>query len=257
MDNKYALITGSAKGIGRAVALELAKDGFDIIVHYNKSKDKAEELKGQIEKLKRNCILISADLTKDNEVKEMFEKLSGQTESLNLLVNNAGYDYGYLLEDYTLEQMRYILDIVLWAKMTVTKFALPLLKRSKNASIINIASRMGTEKTIKTISVYGPAEAGVIKFTQCCALEFADYKIRVNCVAPGLTYTDLSNELFVRDEGSIEKAEKIWQEMAKINPSGRVGQPQDVANVISFLASKKAEYINGETIEVNGGSNLG
>lgn len=116
---------------------------------------------------------------------------------------------------------------------------------------------MGKEKTIKTISVYGPATADVIKFTQCMALELADYRIRVNCVAPGLTNTDLTRDLFIRDEGSKEKADELWKIMADKNPSGRVAEPEDIANVVSFLVSAKANYINGETIGVNGGSNLG
>ena len=107
---------------------------------------------------------------------------------------------------------------------------------------------MGKEKTIRGIGAYGPAEAGVIKFTQCCALEFSEYKIRVNCVAPGLTDTEMSR--------SITTDQKVWDALAKTNPSGRVGQPQDIANVVSFLVSEKANYINGETIGVNGGSNL-
>jgi 3-oxoacyl-[acyl-carrier protein] reductase len=254
---RIALVTGASRGIGRATALQLAKDGYDIVVHYRESQQKVEELQSEIKKIGREAWTIQADLTKDLEVKEMFGKLGGMVERLDLLVNNAGFDYGKLFEDYTLEEMRYILDLVLWAKMTVTKFALPLLKKSAQAAIINVASRMGREKTIKTVSAYAPAEAGVIKFTQCCALEFADYKIRVNCVAPGLTDTDLTRDTFLQQVGSAEAAEQVWRTMAKSNPSGRVGTPQDVANVISFLASEKASYINGEMIGVNGGSNLG
>jgi len=257
MEQKYALVTGASKGMGRAIALQLAKDGYDVICHYNKSKAKAEALQHEIESLNRSCVLVNADVTKDDQVKAMFQKISSKVGSLDLLVNNAGFDHGFLFEDYTFEQMRYVLDIVLWSKITVTKFALPLLKKSKGACVINIASRMGKEKTVKTVSIYGPAQAGVIKFTQCCALEFADYKIRVNCVAPGLTHTDLTNNIFIRDAGNQENANKLWDEMAKRNPSGRVAEPQDIANAVSFLASDKASYINGETIGVNGGSNLG
>jgi 3-oxoacyl-[acyl-carrier protein] reductase len=252
-----ALVTGSSRGIGKAIALQLANDGFDIIIHYNKSTKDAQSVKNEIESLGRECLILKADLTKDDEIELMFDEVGRHYEILDLVVNNAGYDYGYLFEDYTIEQMRYVLDIVLWSKMLVTKLALPFLKKSSNSSIINIASRMGKEKTIKTISVYGPAEAGVIKFTQCCALEFSDYKIRVNCVAPGLTKTDLPNDLFLRETNNQKETDKIWQLMAKNNPSGRVGEPQDIANAVSFLASNKASYINGETIGVNGGSNLG
>lgn len=255
--NKYALVTGSSRGIGRATAIQLAQDGFDVIIHYNKSSDEASKVVEEIKKLGKESFSVKADLTKDDETIKMFEEISSKVESLNLLVNNAGFDWGYMFEDYSFEQMRHVMDIILWSKFTVTKLALPLLKNSNNASIVNISSRMGKEKTIKGISIYGPAEAGVIKFTQCCALEFADYKIRVNCVAPGLTRTKLNEEIFIRDEGSEEKAEELWNLMGKNNPSGRVGEPQDIANLISFLASSKSTYINGETIGINDGSNLG
>lgn len=246
--NKIALVTGSGRGIGRATALTLAQDGFDVIVNYQKNEKTANEVVEEIKKLGRESFAVQADLSKDEEVERMFVAIGKKVDHLDLVVNNAGYDYAKLIEDYTMTEMRYIVDLVLIAKFSVTKFALPLLKKSPKASIINIASRMGKEKTIATIGAYGPAEAGVIKFTQCCALEFAKYKIRVNCVAPGLTRTDLTEGLF--DDATFES-------IGKTNPSHRVGKPQDIANTISFLASDKSEYINGETIGVNGGSNLG
>jgi 3-oxoacyl-[acyl-carrier protein] reductase len=249
MSNKIALVTGSSRGIGKAIALTLAKDGYDIIVNYKSNQGKAKETGKEIEKLGRKAHLIQTDVSKDKEVEEMFKKVSKITNQLDAVVSNAGYDYAKLIEDYTMEEMRYIVDLILIAKFSVTKYALPLLKKSPRASIVNIASRMGKEKTIKTIGAYGPAEAGVIKFTQCCALEFGDYKIRVNCVAPGLTRTDLTNDLF--------KTKEQWKVFEDANPSKRVGQPQDIANAVSFLISDRADYINGETIGVNGGSNLG
>jgi len=253
---KFALVTGSSRGIGKATALQLAQDGYDIIVHCKDSLELAEEVATQIRNLGRQAYVLTADLTKEAEVVQLVEKLGQITNKLGLLVNNAGFDHGYLFEDYTLQQMREVLDAVLWSKVMLTKTILPLLKNAGNAQIINIASRMGREKTIKTIAIYGPAMAGVIKFTQCMALELADYKIRVNCVAPGLIRTGLNEKMFIRDQGSIEAAEKLWQEMAESNPSKRVGKPEDVANLVSFLASAKSEYINGEILSINGGSNL-
>lgn len=246
--NKIALVTGSGRGIGRATALTLAQDGFDVIVNYQKNQETANEVVSEIKKLGRDSFLVQADLSKDDQVEKMFSEISKKVDHLDLVVNNAGFDYAKMIEEYSMAEMRYIVDLVLIAKFSVTKFALPLLKKSNKASIINIASRMGKEKTIATIGAYGPAEAGVIKFTQCCALEFAQYNIRVNCVAPGLTKTDLTKGLF--DDATFNS-------IGKTNPSHRVGEPQDIANTISFLASEKSQYINGETIGVNGGSNLG
>jgi NAD(P)-dependent dehydrogenase (short-subunit alcohol dehydrogenase family) len=164
---------------------------------------------------------------------------------LDLLVNNAGYDYAKMIEDYKLSEMRYLVDLLLVSRFLTTKLALPLLKKSPNPNIINIASRMGMNTTIATIGPYGAAEAGVIKFTQCCAVEFAQYSIRVNCVAPGLTKTDLTTEILTQAE---------FAEAALANPSHRVGTPEDVARVVKFVASRGANYINGATIPVTGGS---
>lgn len=254
MQTETALVTGASRGIGKATALKLAHDGYDLVIHFNKSEDAAKEVVSKVEGIGRKATLVKADLAKDSEVEAMFSGIS----SLDLVVNNAGMDYAKLIEDFTLNEMREVIDVVLFAKISVTKFALPLLKNSTNPRIINIASRMGKEKTIKTIGAYGPAEAGVIKWTQCCALEFSPYNIRVNCVAPGLTRTGLTEGIILAESGdSAEKAEAVWQQMADANPSHRVGKPEDVADVVSFLASDKAAYINGETIGVNGGSNLG
>ncbi len=244
----YALVTGSSRGAGKTTAIQLAKDGYDVFICYKKEKGKAEEVVNEIKKLGRKAFIIQADLVNDADRKQMVDEVLKITNHLDILVNNAGFDYGYMIEDYKLSEIEYMININLIQKMMVTKYFLPLLKKSDNARIVNIASRMGKEKTIETIGAYGPAEAGVIKFTQCCALEFRKFKIRVNCVAPGLMRTDLTESIL---------SDEDFKSAAKANPSGRVGKPQDVANVISFLVSEKGSYINGETIGVNGGSNLG
>jgi 3-oxoacyl-[acyl-carrier protein] reductase len=248
MNNRIALVTGSSRGIGKAIALELARKDYDLIVHYRKSEDKASDVVEEIKKLGQEAYMFKADVSKDEEVKALFDQVTSQVGSLDLLVNNAGFDYAKLIEDYTLDEMRYVIDVVLFSKISATKYALPLLKESERPVIVNIASRMGADKTIATIGPYGPAEAGVIKWTQCCALEFADYGIRVNCVAPGLTRTDLTEDILSDDE---------FRAAGESNPRRRVGQPQDIANAVAFVASEKADYINAETINVNGGSNLG
>jgi NAD(P)-dependent dehydrogenase (short-subunit alcohol dehydrogenase family) len=245
--NKIALVTGSSRGIGKAIALTLAKDGFDVIIHCKDKKERANEVVSEIESLGKKAHLVQCNLVNDKEVEKMFEEIKKFTDKLDVLINSAGFDYGYMIEDYTMEQVRYLIDLILTAKICVTKYALPLLKNGLNPCIVNIASRMGGPTTIKTVGAYAPAEAGVIKFTMCCALEFAP-KIRVNCVAPGLTETDLTRTIF--------KTKDEWSTAAARNPSGRVGQPQDVANTVSFLVSEKSSYITGDTILVTGGSNL-
>lgn len=246
--SKLALVTGSSRGIGKATAIALAKDGFDIVVHYINNKQKAEEVVKEIKKLGRRAYLVQGDVSTEKDVKRVFSEISKFTDVLDVLVNNAGFDYGYMIEDYTLDQMKKVIDITMFGKIAMTKYALPFLKKSKYPSIVNIASRMGGPTTIPTVGAYAPAEAGVIKFTQCCALEFAKYKIRVNCVAPGLTDTDMTRGIYPE--------ESFWKAKAESNPRGRVGRPQDHANVILFLVSEKADYITGDTILITGGSNL-
>jgi NAD(P)-dependent dehydrogenase (short-subunit alcohol dehydrogenase family) len=130
----------------------------------------------------------------------------------------------------------------------MTKLAIPLLKTAGNPSVINIASRMGGPTTIPTVSAYGPAKAGIIKFTQCAALELAKYHIRVNSISPGMTDTKLARTTY---------PESVMKAAVAKNPRGRICQPQDVADLVSFLASPKADYINGEDILLTGGSHLG
>lgn len=257
-NEKFALVTGASRGIGEAIALTLANDGYSVIIHYNHNKDKADAVVDEIKKKGVDAFVVQADLAKPEQIEKMFKEIGKKTEIIDLLVNNAGMDYAKMIEDYKIEEMKEVIDANLTGTMILTKLALPFLKKSKKASIVNISSRMGGPKTIPTIGAYGPAKAGIIKFTQCCALEFAPYNIRANCVAPGLTYTDMNIDFFLMRAGRDKaKADKMWAEMATKNPSHRVGQPQDIANTVSFLASEKSEYINGETIGVNGGSMLG
>lgn len=246
--DKYAFVTGASRGIGRSIAITLVKDGFRVFINYLENENKAKEVLNEIEGLGGVGYLIQGDVSKEAGVKSIFDQIQKITDTLDVVVNNAGFDYGFMIEDYTIEQMKKVIDITMMGKIIVTKYSLPFLKKSKYPSIVNIASRMGGPTTIPTIGAYGPAEAGIIKFTQCCALEFAKYKIRVNCVAPGLTDTDMTRGIYPE--------ESFWKAKAESNPRGRVGNPQDHANAVSFLVSEKADYITGDTILVTGGSNL-
>ena len=144
--NKIALVTGSSKGIGSAIAVELAKNGFDIIVHYNSHKDEAELTMQEIIKTGKKAHLVNADLTKEEEVKKMFEAVKKITPKLDLLVNNAGTDRAKLFEDYTINDMHDILYSNLWSTILVTKIFLPIIKNSTEGQIINISSRLGKRK---------------------------------------------------------------------------------------------------------------
>lgn len=245
---KFALVTGASRGIGAAVALQLAQDGFDVFITYQKNLIKANQIASQIRSLGRQVWTVKADITRQADRQKIFQLVSIHTSRLDLLVNNAGFDFPLLIEDYPLSKVESVIDIILTSKISLTQLSLKFLKKSHSPSIINITSRLGQAKTIATVGAYAPAQAGVIKFTQCCALEFAKYRIRCNAIAAGLTDTDMNRAIL---------SKKDWQDAAKNNPTGRYGQPQDIANVASFLASSKASYINGETILVDGGDSIG
>lgn len=246
---KCALVTGSSRGIGKAISLKLSENGFTVFINYLGSENTAKETVQAIKENKGKACLIKGDVTSEVDMIKAAEEISTVSSGrLDLLVNNAGMDIPKQIENFSIDEMRKVIDVNLIGVFIVTKTFLSLLKKSDYPSIINIASRLGQEKTSATAGAYGPAKAGVIKFTKCCALEFAQYGIRVNAILPGLTETDMTKSIYSEDE--------FWKEAALKNPRRRVGKPEDIANVVSFLASKEADYINGETIGVNGGSNL-
>ncbi len=249
MKNKTALITGSSRGIGKAIALQLAHDGFDIVLHYKSNKESAEQVKQEIESLGRTVYLLSADVRDKDALVKMFDELSNKIDSLDVLVNNVGFDYDKTIENYELDEIQSVIDIVLTSKIVTTKLALPLLKKSEAPKIINIASRMGIGSLVPNIAPYAAAEAGVIRFSGACVKELSKkYNLRVNTIAPGLTDTDYTRNIFTD--------QKDWNAFAGDNPMGRVGDTKDIAKLVSFLVSKNAEYINGAVVQVTGGSHV-
>ncbi len=240
---KFAFITGASRGIGRAIALQLAEDGYNIIIHYKSNRQKADELLHEVEKLWRKWLLIQSDIVDYKNFEKIFENLQEFTDYLDILVNNVGFDYDKTLEDYPIDQIQSVIDMVLTSKIVITKLALPYLKKSQGAHVINIASRLWKSSVIPWVLPYASAEAGVIRFTEFCVAEMSKkYGIRFNTIAPGLTDTDYSR-LFIWDDIG-------WMRASSKNPMWRIGDPQDIANLVSFLCSKKWNYINGECIQV-------
>jgi len=178
----------------------------------------------------------------------MFTHLAKITNTLDLVVNNAGVYFSSFIEHYPLDKVLYTFKVNIIAPFYITQLAIPFLIKSKTPHIINISSRLGKEKVVDKSSAYAASKAALIQLTKCSALEFRKYKIRVNAVCPGFTNTDM-NKPVIKNQ---KKLDKISQNI----PMGRIAETQDIANVISFLASDKSSYINGESIGVNGGSIL-
>ena len=241
-ENKTALVTGGTSGIGKEIAKQLLLNGAKVIINYGHNEENHQKTKKKFEKYKDKVMFIKADISNEDEVIKMFNKV----EKLDYLINNAGTNIDSYIETFDIQDFRKVLDVNLIGKVICTRYAIPLLKNSENASIVNIASRLGT-KSCAEASAYCSAEAGVINFTQASALELSKYKIRVNTVSPSLTITLLA--LYGWTDKEIE-------EQKESNPLKRLGETIDIANAVLFLLSDKASYINGENLNVNGGSLL-
>ncbi len=241
--NKIILVTGSTSGIGRQIAKQLLEGGASVVIHYGHNDQLAKETMVDLEKYKNNILLLKADLSDEKAVDAMFQKITSKYGKLDGLVNCAAYDKVLSIEDLTVEEYRHELDVNVVARFQCIKNSIPLMKKASNPRIVNIASRLGT-RPMEESTAYCTAEAATIMLTQCCALELSKYNIKVNTVSPSLTLTPLARQSYSDEE--IEAT-------ASKNPSKRLGTTEDTANLVLFLLSDKADYINGENVNVNGG----
>lgn len=235
-----AVVTGGTSGIGFEISKQLIArgGGIRVIAIYASNDKKAEYARLEINS--KDFETRKIDVTNENAVKEFFAEL----KELDFLINCAGISIEAPFESISMEDVKKVMDVNLYGKMNCAKYALPLLKQSKCARIVNIASRFAQKPFIDGMMGYSCSEAGIVMMTQVLALEYAKYGIRVNTVSPSLTLTPLTRSVCTKEE--IET-------ISKKNPSGRLGDPIDIANVVMFLCSEKSEYINGENINVNGG----
>jgi 3-oxoacyl-[acyl-carrier protein] reductase len=243
MNRKIALITGGSSGIGKAIAIELAKNGIEVIINFSKSKDKAEKVQKEITLLGGKSHIFQADITVREDISKLFDFINLNFPALDILINNAGVYIPDFVETHNIDNWDKVFNLNLRSKFLCTQYSVPLLKKSLSPRIINIATRVAT-KPIEESSAYCCAAAGIIMLTQVSALELSKYNIRVNTVSPGLTKTPMTEQM---------DTEEDFTEYATKNPSNRIGLPEDIAHAVSFLVSDKADYINGENINVSGG----
>ena len=239
-NKKVALVTGSSRGIGKAIAVELAKNNINIVVNYNKDEKEAVNVVEEIKKIGVDCIAIKADVSSIDECAAMIEVIREKFGFLDILVNNAGTLFDKSLKNMTKEQWDLVININLNGTFNVTKNALSLIR--EGGRIINISSIVGISGNFGQTN-YAASKAGIIGFTKSLAKELGKRRITVNAVAPGFIDTDMTKNVpFIR--------KKI---MLAMIPLGRAGAPEDVANLVAFLASDKASYITGEVICIDGG----
>lgn len=242
LKGKNALVTGSSRGIGRAIALELGRLGANVAVNYAGNEQKAQEVVEELEALGVKAIKIQANVADESAVKTMVKEVIGAFGSLEILVNNAGITRDNLLMRMKEEEFDEVIETNLKGAFLCTKAVTRQMMRQKYGRIINIASIVGVSGNPGQAN-YVAAKAGLIGLTKSNAKELASRNILVNAVAPGFITTDMTDEL------TEEQKEAIF----RMIPLERLGDPEDVANVVGFLASDKAKYITGQTIHVDGG----
>ncbi len=240
--SRVALITGASRGIGRSIAIELAKTGISAAINYNFSDKKAKELLEEIRRFNQNVNIYKADVSNDNEVSTMVHKIESDFGKIDIAVNNAGISQIGLFTDMTSKERDRMIGVNLIGAMNVCKAVLPGMIHYKSGSIINISSMWG-EVGASCEVVYSASKAGLIGFTKALAKEVGPSGIRVNCISPGIIDTDMNSELSQSDIDDL------------INdiPQKRIGMPKDIAKAVKFLISDEASYITGQILSVNGG----
>ena len=242
--NRIALITGGAGGIGSAIALKLAQENYDIVINYFSSEKKANELKEKIiNEYKVRCLAIKADVSKEDEVETMVEKIEEELGYVDILINNAAIDLPNLYSRKTAEEFRRVLDVnVVGAYNCADRLCRHMIE-NKFGRIVNIASTNGINTYYPMCFDYDASKAALISLTHNMAVQYAPY-VNVNAIAPGFIGTE--KELEGYDE------EFLKQETEKILVN-RYGEPEEVAELVSFLVSDKADYINNTVIRIDGG----
>lgn len=238
---KYALITGASRGLGRAVALRLAKDGFAVIINYQSNKEAAEETLKQVQEAGGNGELLPFDVSDSKAIETALEswQTSHPDEYISVLVNNAGIRKDNLMIFMQENEWNNVIDTTLNGFFYITRRLLKDMMTHRNGRIINMSSLSGM-KGLPGQTNYSAAKAALIGATKALAQEVAARKVTVNAIAPGFISTDMTKEL---NEA----------ELKKLIPMGRFGKPEEVASLTSFLASDEAAYITGQVISINGG----
>ena len=237
LEGKVAIVTGASRGIGRAVAINLAQSGADVVVNYSGSEGAAQETVEAVQALGRKAIKIKA-----NVVAAMVEEAHKEFGHIDILVNNAGITRDGLLMRMKDEDFDAVIDINLKGVYLVTKAVSKIMMKQRSGRIINMTSVVGVIGNAGQTN-YAASKAGVIGFTKSCAKELASRGITVNAIAPGFINTDMTDVL----------PEKVKEAMVAEIPLGRMANAEEVATVATFLASDFANYITGQVINVDGG----
>lgn len=242
LEGKIAIITGASRGIGKAIALTLAKSGANVAINFSNNEKAALEVAKEAEKFGVKALAIKADVSKSHEVENFINTVLNEFGSIDILVNNAGITKDNLLIRMSEEEFNQVMDVNLKGVFNFTKAVSKLMIKKRAGKIINVSSVVGITGNAGQ-SNYAAAKAAIIGFTKSVAKELASRGINVNAVAPGFIETDMTAVL----------SDKIKEQMKNIIPFNKPGKPEDVSNAVLFLASRNSDYITGQVINIDGG----
>ena len=243
MERKVALITGGSRGIGKAIAKKFAKEGYDIVINYVSESAELGKVKEEIiENRNVDILFVKADVTNYNGCEEMIKEVINKFGRIDVLVNNAGITKDGLLMRMKEEDFDKVIEVNLKGTFNVTKNVIPYMMKQRSGKIVNISSVVGIGGNAGQAN-YAASKAGIIGFTKSIAKELASRNILANCVAPGFIKTDMTDVL----------SDAVKENINKQIPLNKMGEADEVANAVYFLASEENTYITGQVLNVDGG----
>lgn len=244
LTGKVSLITGSSRGIGKSIAIALAKQGSDVIINALHNNEQLNETAKQIRAIGRRCEVFVADVTNEEKVKEMFRFIKDTFGKLDVLINNAGISQSKDIFEMEFDDWEHVMNVNLNSAFLCSKYAMNIMKEQKYGRIISIASQAGERGALFGHVHYAASKSGVLALNKTLARTGAPYNITVNSIAPGVIFTDFTKAVHTQDE--VDALERSI-------PLG-LGNPEDVAACAVYLVSDEARYVTGATIDINGGS---
>lgn len=239
---KIALVTGSSRGIGRAIAKALAEDGYKVCINYRVRKDCADSLVAELTAAGHTAMACGADVSDRSQVNAMVEKIKDTWGDVSLLVNNAGVAGQCQIQDVTDEMWRHYFGVNIDASFYTVQAVLPAMLHAHEGCIVNVSSMWGLRGASCEVT-YSATKAALIGFTRSLASELAPTHIRVNCVAPGVINTDMLSAL----------PDGVLPQLAEETPLRRIGEPEDIAAAVRYLSSPAASFVTGQVLTVDGG----
>ena len=237
LENKNIIVTGASGGIGNSIIEKLDKLGANILASGTKI-DKLEALKSKYSNVK----ILKFDISKSDKIEEFVDQASKELGGLDCIINNAGITQDNLAIRMSIDEWKKVIDINLTSTFLISKYCIKKMLKNKKGKIVNITSVVGHTGNIGQAN-YTASKAGIVAMSKSLAVEYAKKNINVNCISPGFIQTDMTDKIDFKFKETI---------ISKI-PSARLGQPDDIANAVVFLISNQSDYINGETLHVNGG----